>query len=148
MKAASKPVPDDARVGGDALRTVVYIEDDPTGIAFMQHVLADFDRVELLTAPTTEIGVEIARARRPDVIIIDLPTSGASAIKAVARLREWPETRDIPVIGLSAPARLGEACGWVGIGTCRCLQKPVKVDELLQALESYLTSQPRPPVTS
>jgi CheY-like chemotaxis protein len=55
-----------------------------------------------MTAPTAEIGIELARSRRPDLIIMDINLPGMSGLEAVKRLREWDETRDIPVVGLSA----------------------------------------------
>lgn len=44
-------------------RLVVYIEDNPSSIALMKDLLADFEDVEMIGAPTAEIGIEIVRAR-------------------------------------------------------------------------------------
>ena len=63
-----------------------------------------FEDVELLTAPTAEMGIELARARRPDVIIMDINLPGMSGIDALRALRAAPETKDIPVIALTAAA--------------------------------------------
>jgi PAS domain S-box-containing protein len=117
---------------------VVYVEDNPSNIAFMRDLLADFGRVELLAAPTAEIGIELSRAHRPDLIIMDINLPGMSGIEASNKLSRWPETRHIPVIALSAAAMLRDAARVNGAGFYRYLTKPVKVDELTATLEELL----------
>jgi CheY-like chemotaxis protein len=122
---------------------IVYIEDNPSNIAFMEDLLADFERVELLTAPTAEIGIELVRARQPDIVIMDINLPGMSGFEATQRLASWPETRAIPVIALSAAAMIRDAARVAGAGFYRYLTKPVKVDELTAVL-SELLEQARP----
>jgi CheY-like chemotaxis protein len=117
------------------------VEDNPSNIAFMRDLLDEFERVELLTAPTAELGLEIARARIPDVIIMDINLPGMSGIEASRQLRQWPETRDIPVIALSAAAMIRDAARVTGAGFYRYLTKPVKVDELTSTLEELLLAR-------
>jgi CheY-like chemotaxis protein len=119
---------------------VVYIEDNPSNIAFMEDLLADFERVELLTAPTAEIGIELVRARRPDIVIMDINLAGMSGFEATRKLASWPETRDIPVIALSAAAMIRDAARVAGAGFHRYLTKPVKVDELTAVLDELFTA--------
>ena len=97
--------------------------------------LGDLPGVELITAPTAEIGIELIRAHLPDVVIMDVNLPGMSGIEAVQRLREIPETRDIPVIGLSAAALLNDTSRAKQVGFYRYLTKPVKVAELISVLE-------------
>ncbi|HEY8946787.1 MAG TPA: response regulator, partial [Polyangiaceae bacterium] len=118
--------------------TVVYVEDNPSNIAFMEDLLADFERVELITAPTAEIGIELIRATRPKVVIMDIHLPGMNGFEALQRLREWPETRDIPVIGLSAAAMVRDATRIEKAGFYRYLTKPVKVDEFARVLGQLL----------
>ena len=122
--------------------TVVYVEDNPSNIAFMQELITDLDRVELITAPTAEIGIELVRARRPSVVIMDINLPGMSGFEALRRLREWPETQAIPVIALSAAAMERDKKRAEQAGFFRYLTKPVRVDELLGALETLLASGP------
>ncbi|HEY8380399.1 MAG TPA: PAS domain S-box protein [Nannocystis sp.] len=117
---------------------VVYIEDHPANIAFMEELLADFARIELITAPTAEIGLELVRTRKPDVVILDINLPGMSGLDAIRQLRAWPETRDIPVIGLSAAAMPRDTQRALAAGFHRYLTKPIKVDELVEVLEELL----------
>jgi PAS domain S-box-containing protein len=123
---------------GARRHTVVYVEDNPSNIAFMRELVDDLPSVELLTAPTAEIGLELIRTHQPRVVIMDINLPGMSGFDAAARLLEWPETRDIPVIGLSAAALAKDTARAKEAGFYRYLTKPVKVDELMQALETLL----------
>jgi len=63
-----------------------------------------------------------------------------SGFDAAERLREWPETRSIPVIGLSAAALLRDTSRAKEAGFYRYLTKPVKVAELTRVLEELLVA--------
>ena len=123
---------------GSARYLVVYVEDNPSNIAFMRDLMEELATVELATAPTAEIGLELIRARHPKVVIMDINLPGMSGLEAVKRLRDWPETRDIPVIALSAAALVKDTSRAKDAGFYRYLTKPVKVAELTQTLEELL----------
>ena len=116
---------------------IVYIEDNPSNIAFMQDLLADY-RVDLDVAPTAEIGLELVRSLKPDAVIMDVNLPGMSGIAATKLLREWPETSHIPVIGLSAAAMTHDTARVRSAGFYRYLTKPVRIDELTATLEEIL----------
>ncbi|WP_438013873.1 PAS domain S-box protein [Sorangium sp. So ce315] len=123
---------------GGVRHAVLYVEDNPSNIAFMEELISEFERVHLTTAPNAEIGIELARARRPDVVIMDINLPGMSGYEAMRRLQEWPETRAIPVIALSAAAMARDTRRAEEAGFYRYLTKPVKLDELTGVLEELL----------
>lgn len=149
-QAATDRNPADSITPENSLRTargrthlVVYIEDNPSNLAFMEDLISDFASLELVTAPTAEIGIEIVRARRPDVVIMDINLPGMSGFEAARRLGQWPETRDIPIIALSAAAMVRDKAQISEAGFFRYLTKPVKVDELAQVLEELIVPNSR-----
>jgi signal transduction histidine kinase len=117
---------------------IVYVEDNPSSLALMTDLIADFERVELITAPTAEIGIELVRAHMPDAVIMDINLPGMSGFEATRRLKQWPQTQAIPVIALSAAAMVRDASKVQHAGFYRYLTKPVKVDELASTLEEIL----------
>jgi CheY-like chemotaxis protein len=68
-------------------------------------------------------------------VIMDINLPGMSGYDAVRQLRQWPETREIPVIALTAAAMLGDRKRLEQAGFQRYLTKPAKVAELLAAIE-------------
>jgi DNA-binding response OmpR family regulator len=105
----------------------------------MKDLVSTFDNFDLLSAPTAEMGVQLARERRPEVIIMDINLPGMSGFDALHALRAASETKEIPVIALSAAASERDKQRGEKAGFYRYLTKPVKVDELLSALEAVLT---------
>ena len=131
-------VPVSLQTPEDQKFSILYVEDNPSNIAFMQELVGELERVNLVTSPTAEVGLEIARARRPDVVIMDINLPGMSGFEAAQQLAEWPETREIPVIALTAAAMAGDRKRATEVGFYRYLTKPVRVAELLGVLEELL----------
>ncbi|MGO9838631.1 MAG: PAS domain S-box protein [Polyangiaceae bacterium] len=127
-----------AALRGQGHRLVVYVEDNPANVTFMRDVLGEFEALELVTAPTAEMGIELVRGRLPDVVIMDINLPGISGFEALRVLREDPSTKDVPVIALTAAAAERERERGLQAGFYRYLTKPVNVDELVVALEALL----------
>jgi len=128
----------DGRVIAGSHRVALYVEDNPANVTFMKDLLSAFENIDLLTAPTAEMGIELAQSRRPEVVIMDINLPGMSGIDALRVLRGAEETRKIPVIALTAAASERDKQRGMQAGFYRYLTKPVKVDELLEALEALL----------
>jgi PAS domain S-box-containing protein len=117
---------------------IVYVEDNPSNIAFMRELVEDLASIELLTAPTAEIGLPLIRARQPAVVIMDINLPGMSGFEAARQLQAWPDTQHIPIVGLSAAALLKDTKRANEAGFYRYLTKPVKVADLTATLEELL----------
>ena len=73
---------------------------------------------------------------------MDINLPGMSGLDALRALGELPETRTIPVIALTAAASERDKQRGVQAGFYRYITKPVRVDELLGALEALLAPSP------
>lgn len=69
---------------------------------------------------------------------MDINLPGMSGLDALRALRDFPDTKDIPVIALTAAASERDKHRGIEAGFYRYLTKPVKVDELIGALEALL----------
>ena len=127
------------RFGKEKDRVVLYVEDNPANVTFMRDVLSDFEGIELVTAPTAEMGIEIARTRVPDAIIMDINLPGMSGIDALQVLHRDEATKGVPIIALTAAASERDKQRGLQAGFFRYLTKPVKLDELVAVLEELLT---------
>ena len=56
--------------------TVLYIEDNPSNLRLMAQILGRRKHIHLLTAHTPELGIELAMARRPELILLDINMPG------------------------------------------------------------------------
>jgi PAS domain S-box-containing protein len=121
-------------------RRILYVEDNPANVDFMRDVVSAFDDADLITAPTAELGLELARTCRPHVILMDINLPGMSGLDALRALRRSADTQHIPVIALSAAASERDKERGTQAGFYRYLTKPVKVDELMRVLEGLFGS--------
>jgi PAS domain S-box-containing protein len=128
-----------ARLHGERRGVIVYVEDNPANVTFMRDLLGSFEGIELVTAPSAELGVELALSRQPDAIIMDINLPGMSGLDALHALRQHPKTKDIPVIALTAAASERDRQRGEQAGFYRYLTKPVNVAELEAALEALLS---------
>jgi CheY-like chemotaxis protein len=119
-------------------RLVLYVEDNPANVRFMSDLLGAFGGLELITAPTAESGIDLARTFSPAMIVMDINLPGMSGIDALRALQAMPETSHIPVIALTAAASEHDRKRGKRAGFYRYLAKPIKVDELQAALQAVL----------
>ena len=123
---------------GVPTRTVLYVEDNPANLKLVERLIARRTDLKLLTAGTGALGVELARAHKPDVILMDINLPGISGIKALAMLRQAPATARIPVVALSANASARDIEHGLEAGFQKYLTKPIMVDELMATLDRAL----------
>jgi len=123
---------------GALLRSVLYVEDDPANLKIVQQIIARHPELRLMTAVNGSSGIEIARASRPDVIIMDINLPDISGFKALEILRSDPAMAQIPVIALSANAMPLNIESGLEAGFFRYLTKPMKVSDLMEALDVAL----------
>jgi PAS domain S-box-containing protein len=131
--AAHAPIQTDA-----SLRTLLYVEDNPANLMLIEDLIARRSDIRLLSARDGNRGIEIARASRPDVILMDINLPGISGIKARRILADDPITAHIPVIALSANAMSRDIEKGLEAGFFRYLTKPIKVNELMKTLDIAL----------
>jgi len=123
---------------GAPLRTLLYVEDNPANLKLIEQLIARRPDMRLLSAPDGNLGVELARAHRPEVILMDINLPGISGIEAMRILRADPATAHIPVVALSANAMPRDIEKGLQAGFFRYLTKPIKVSEFMQTLDVAL----------
>ena len=126
------PVP---AVPASIMRTLLCVEDNPANLMLVQRLLERRPDIRLLTARDGRRGVEMARAFRPEVILMDINLPGISGITALHILAEDPATARIPVIALSANAMPHDIEKGKLAGFFHYLTKPIKVGEFMDTLD-------------
>jgi len=119
-------------------RTLLYVEDNPANLALVEQLIARRSDIRLLTAINAYLGIQLARAYAPDVILMDINLPGISGFDALKILQLDPATAHIPVIALSANAMPRDVEKGIAAGFFRYLIKPIKVDEFMQGLNTAL----------
>jgi len=123
---------------GVPVRTLLYVEDNPANMQLVEELIARFPDMRLVTAVNGTLGIEIARASRPTVILMDINLPGINGIKALKILREDPVTAHIPVVALSANAMPRDIAKGLEAGFFRYLTKPIKIKEFMETLDAAM----------
>jgi PAS domain S-box-containing protein len=118
--------------------TLLYVEDNPANLSLVEELIARRGDLKLLTAIDGHLGIELARAYLPDVILMDINLPGISGYGALKVLREDPLTAHIPVLALSANAVPRDIEKGLEAGFFRYLTKPIRVREFMDALDVAL----------
>jgi len=124
--------------GTAELRTLLYVEDNQANLMLVEQIIEGYPRIRMLSAHNGNLGIALARAHLPDVILMDINLPGISGFQALKILREDPLTAHIPVLAISANAMPRDIEKGLEAGFFRYLTKPIKVNEFLEALDLAL----------
>jgi PAS domain S-box-containing protein len=125
---------------GAPLRTLLYVEDNPANLKLVEQLIARRPTIRLLIAVDGNMGIQLARANQPDMILMDINLPGISGIEALKILRDDPATAHIPIVALSANAMPRDIAKGLEAGFFSYLTKPIKVKEFMEALDVALES--------
>ena len=117
---------------------MLCIEDDPANQMLVQRMLERRTDLHLLFASDGNQGLALARATRPDVVLMDINLPGMSGLEAMKLLSDDAATTQIPIIAVSANAMRLDVEQGLQAGFFRYLTKPLKIDLFMQALDAAL----------
>ena len=98
-------------------------------------------RAVFITAEDGERGCEMAAAEHPDIILMDLEMPGVDGWEATRRLKSNADTRDIPIIALSAHALAGSREKALAAGCDEFDTKPIEFDRLVGTVRRVLAAR-------
>lgn len=123
----------------DDQRTVLYIEDNPANLRLVTQLLSRLPNLHMWSAHEPLLGLELAVENRPDVILLDINLPGMDGFEVLKLLKKQDETRDIPVIAISANAMRRDIEKGFEAGFDDYITKPININELLVSVDERLT---------
>jgi len=120
---------------------VLYVEDNDDNVYMLKMRLELLGDFEVVAAQDGEKGCAMALSERPDVILMDLEMPVVDGWEATRRLKEDPQTCDIPIIALSAHALAGEREKALGAGCDEFDTKPIEFERLVATLRRVLAAR-------
>ncbi|MBI4423940.1 MAG: response regulator [Elusimicrobia bacterium] len=118
-------------------KTVLVVDDEPAICANLQALL-ETRGYRVIVGANGRDAVELARERKPHLILLDVKLPVLSGLEACRCLKEDRATRAIPVVMLTALDTLGDVERAVACGADDYLTKPVDTGRLLDKLKQHL----------
>lgn len=116
---------------------LLMAEDNPDNIStFSSYLTAQGYR--LLIAHDGEEAVALAKARCPDLILMDIQMPNMDGFEAMRQIRAVPQLANVPIIALTALAMKGDLERCMAAGATHHLTKPIKLKQLVESIQQFL----------
>jgi CheY-like chemotaxis protein len=139
--------PNQTRIAANVAATsqcdVLYIEDDPANFALMQGILEERPGVKLLQATRGEIGLALAEAHDPKLILLDLNLPDMHGSELLRRVRQNAATTHIPVVVISGDATASQIERLLSAGARNYVTKPFSIQPFLTVVDEILEETDR-----
>lgn len=116
---------------------ILIVDDIPSNLNFLSEVL-HAEGIGVMLATTGGDAIEIARYKLPDLILLDIAMPMMDGYEVCEKLKSEPETRDIPVIFLTARTEPEDILKGFQTGAVDYILKPFNAMELMARVRTHL----------
>jgi len=116
----------------------VLVVDDEIHIVHVVAIKLRNNGFDVITAANGAEALELALAEKPDIIVTDFQMPTMTGLELVENIRQNEQTRNIPVILLTARSFAIEDEQRENLQIAQCLSKPFSPKELLRSIEDVL----------
>lgn len=122
----------------NAVYNVLYVEDNKSNQQLIQNLFETFPNVNLTLKPSAEEGLHDIAGHNYDLILMDINLPGMDGYDALGQIKLDAETKNIPVIAISASAGLNEIKKGIEAGFKQYITKPIMIPELISVINEEL----------
>ncbi len=118
-------------------KKILFIEDEPDQVKVIRARL-EANGYEVITAYDGLSGLDLAKNKSPDLVLLDIIMPGMDGVEVCKRLRSDEQTKDLPVIAVTASGEkmLEERCYEAGCNNV--IKKPYDSKILLESIDRIL----------
>ncbi|TXT35185.1 MAG: hypothetical protein FD135_5047, partial [Comamonadaceae bacterium] len=117
--------------------TILIVDDMPSNLGMAVNLL-EGRGYRVAIAQDGEEGLQRAQLLQPDLILLDVMMPGADGFEICSRLKSLKETREIPVIFMTALASSEYKVKGFAAGGVDYVTKPLQIDEVLARVDTHL----------
>jgi len=117
-------------------KLVILVDDNPANLRIGKNVLAE--KYAVATAPSAEKMFSLLENNTPAMILLDVDMPDINGYEAIKILKSKPETKDIPVIFLTARTESDDELEGLSLGAIDYITKPFQPPLLLKRIEVHL----------
>jgi two-component system, cell cycle response regulator DivK len=118
-------------------KVILIVEDDPLNMKLFRDLL-QVNGYATFEAKNGKQGVEMAREKQPDLIIMDIQMPVMDGLEATRILKSDPVAAGIPIIALTSAAMAGDREKTIQAGCDGFMSKPIDIHDFLEKVASEL----------
>lgn len=122
------------------MKKVLIIDDEPN-VRKVLKILLKSHNYDVITADDGDVGINTAKTEQPDVIVLDVVMPTLDGYSTCMLLKEDSQTREIPVIMLTARDSVKSKSCSESFGADHYLSKPYDSDELLELIDKFTSEK-------
>jgi len=127
-----------AREPGDARQRILYVEDNASNLQLMEELLGTIGNFTMTSAANGPLALDMVKKDRPDLILLDINLPEMDGFEVLKRLQADPDTKNIPVIAVTAAAMPAEVERGLSAGFKEYITKPIDITSVLRAIERQI----------
>jgi PAS domain S-box-containing protein len=139
--AQAAAAPDEPPGPDAAVHLVLSIDDNPVNLKLIAQILGMRKHIRLITAHTPELGIELALAHRPELILLDINMPGMNGYQLLEVLKADPALKATPVVAVTANAMPHDVERGMAAGFAAYLTKPLAIDSFLRTIDEQLGAE-------
>ncbi|GAC1484001.1 MAG: hypothetical protein NVS2B14_21840 [Chamaesiphon sp.] len=116
---------------------ILAVDDNEDNLLLLTQVLIALD-CSFITANNGRTAVAMAQDHCPDLILLDIMLPDLNGIEVVEQLKQEVQTREIPIVAVTAMARIEDRERFLLAGCNEYVKKPYIIDELEAIIHRYI----------
>lgn len=121
------------------MKNILIVEDNENNMELISFILSS-NGYGIMQASRGQDGIEMAQANKPDLILLDIQLPDLDGTVVLDKLRNTPETSEIPVIAVTSYAMTGDSKKLLNAGCDGYIEKPIDPDHFVKQVESILVT--------
>jgi len=126
----------------DSKYCVLYIEDNPSNLRLVSRLLGRMPNIKMWSAHEPILGLELAKAHSPDLILLDINLPYINGFEVLRRLKIEENTKNTPVFAISANSMPLDVEKGLQAGFSDYICKPINVLEFMESVTKALSALP------
>jgi len=119
-------------------KRILYVEDNPSNLQLMEELLGTIGNFAMTSAANGPLALQMVKEDRPDLILLDINLPEMDGFEVLQRLQNDADTREIPVIAVTAAAMPAEVERGLSAGFKEYITKPIDIATVLRAIERQI----------
>jgi two-component system, cell cycle response regulator DivK len=118
--------------------TILSVEDNEMNAEIIHRYLRTFDG-QVIDAATGKLGIQLAHAKHPDLILMDINLPDMNGIDVATTIRTLPGMENVPIVAVTADDSIQQQC--IEAGFDAYLNKPLSLGSFLRVVNNLIGLQ-------